>query len=742
MKMNWYHRLLLSYTPIFFVVISSIIFAFFMLLNNASEKRFMETNRAMLEEMVFHIDANLKLIERNVSSQLLTDPDIRHFFAPGTKSAFDYFRIQKRLAELNASLPFTSTVYLYNVHEQRILSESGAFVVHTFGDREFLFTQYNRSAPTGWTNPRPFAYLSYDENPQKVVSLVKHYNEGGKKQGAIVVNVFASSILSDLNRFNENRVSNIQIVDTNKHEFAEEEQQETAPAIVVTSPYTGWQYYSNHMYEREYSALMLFSNAWVIFGIVVIVLALIGFTLVSHMHFKPIQSIMEKVRGFSAKKSEDLRMRGTADEFAFIEKALDHLIKKSVDYDNLYKEDSMLRQQRLFHELLAGHESLTDREWAERMQSHGLPYHFERLAVLAVEIDHYPAFVSKFKPRDQHLLKFVLEKAFYEVCELYGLFVWHAWMKPEQIAFVIHFDADSRRKISAEQLADEFRTWIRDNLEMTVTIGIGAESDSIESIADSYQNANENVSLKTVFGTDTLIDNRKRADKTKVDHYVYLQALESVAQSFRMSESDWREKLAQIFNELKGMQFTKQDMNAFINSFAMQMEKAVAALSPEIGRLWQEEFRWQFDRWREETETLDELYERLMEWMYAFEAKVDEDRQARKHHSIAQQAKSYIDAHYADPGLSLARVSDILRMQPSALSQLFKQELGERFIDYVLKVRLEHAKRLLTETNEPIPSIAEQVGYQNVISFYRAFKKVEGIPPGEYRSQYRHQKGK
>ena len=48
----------------------------------------------------------------------------------------------------------------------------------------------------------------------------------------------------------------------------------------------------------------------------------------------------------------------------------------------------------------------------------------------------------------------------------------------------------------------------------------------------------------------------------------------------------------------------------------------------------------------------------------------------------------------------------------------------------------------LTETMEPIPSIAEQVGYQNVISFYRAFKKVEGIPPGEYRSQYRHQKGK
>ncbi|WP_232510138.1 helix-turn-helix domain-containing protein [Paenibacillus crassostreae] len=50
---------------------------------------------------------------------------------------------------------------------------------------------------------------------------------------------------------------------------------------------------------------------------------------------------------------------------------------------------------------------------------------------------------------------------------------------------------------------------------------------------------------------------------------------------------------------------------------------------------------------------------------------------------------------------------------------------------------MEHAKHLLKETDNSIQSIAEQIGYLNVISFYRVFKKVQDVPPGEYRNMYR-----
>jgi two-component system response regulator YesN len=177
MKMNWYYRMMLSYTPIFFVVISSIIFVFFMVLNHASENRYIETNRVTLERMVHNTDANLKLIERNVVSKLLMDTTLQEFYSNPEMKAFDYFETQKKLIDLKSSFPFSSSIYIYNEAKQRVLSESGAYTLSSFGDIEFLLTQYKKAVPTEWTEPRSYVHLAHDENKQKVVSLVKYYYE-------------------------------------------------------------------------------------------------------------------------------------------------------------------------------------------------------------------------------------------------------------------------------------------------------------------------------------------------------------------------------------------------------------------------------------------------------------------------------------------------------------------------------------------------------------------------------------
>jgi YesN/AraC family two-component response regulator len=167
------------------------------------------------------------------------------------------------------------------------------------------------------------------------------------------------------------------------------------------------------------------------------------------------------------------------------------------------------------------------------------------------------------------------------------------------------------------------------------------------------------------------------------------------------------------------------------------MDQVVLAMSPPIQSRWKSEYQERFANLAETVETLAEFQEQFMSLMNQFEACVEEDRQARRHHSLAMQAKHYIDAHFADPGLSLVQVSDYLNLQPSALSVIFKEEIGEKFVDYVLKVRMQQAKQLLLETEDSIQSVAINSGYQNVNSFYRAFKKFQDIPPGEYRNMHR-----
>ncbi|MEC0270116.1 helix-turn-helix transcriptional regulator, partial [Paenibacillus anseongense] len=57
------------------------------------------------------------------------------------------------------------------------------------------------------------------------------------------------------------------------------------------------------------------------------------------------------------------------------------------------------------------------------------------------------------------------------------------------------------------------------------------------------------------------------------------------------------------------------------------------------------------------------------------------------------------------------------------------------FIDYLVRIRLEEAQRLLLMTDLPVQTIAERVGYVHVISFHRAFKNALGIPPGDFRKK-------
>ncbi|MGG1613403.1 helix-turn-helix domain-containing protein [Paenibacillus phoenicis] len=736
MRMNWYYRTILSYAPILFVIISSMIFVIFLALNNASERKYLETNKAILDRIVFNADANLMLIERNVVSKVLMDGEIQDYFANASQDALGDFLLQKKLIDLSLTLPFANTIYIYNEAERRIISDLGSYSLRAFGDADFLTANYGRKESAGWFNPRSFAYSPQGEEAQQVVSLVKFVYTGDDMRGALVVNVYQRSFMEYLNSFDESDYNHVRLIDA----ATASESPDKAPTmnpIQVQSDYTGWTYVSEGVHDQGYNWLALFSNAWMVIWVILILLALIGFTIITHIHYKPIQSIMEKVSQFSNRKSEELGIKGADNEFTFIEMALDHLLKRSLDYENLHKEDSLLRQQRLFHDLLAGHLVLTDEEFQQRLAEFNLSAPYDRLGVMVAELDRYAEFTDKYKVKDQHLLKFIIESAFRDLGQSHHAFVWHAWMEPHRIAFVVHHTADPHNTQATTTYAEEFKKWIHQHLELTLTIGIGADSTSIDTLADSYRNAVENVELKTVLGIHSIIDNRKSAGIMNLDRYAYLQALDYAAQSFRMNESEWREKLTQVFGELSKMRFRKRDMAEFAQAFLKRMEQAVLAMSSPIQTRWKSDYQDRFASLTETAETLAEFQEQFMSLMNQFEACVEEDRQARRHHSLAMQAKHYIDAHFTDPGLSLVQVSDYLNLQPSALSVIFKEEIGEKFVDYVLKVRMQQAKQLLLETEDSIQSVAINSGYQNVNSFYRAFKKFQDIPPGEYRNMYR-----
>lgn len=97
--------------------------------------------------------------------------------------------------------------------------------------------------------------------------------------------------------------------------------------------------------------------------------------------------------------------------------------------------------------------------------------------------------------------------------------------------------------------------------------------------------------------------------------------------------------------------------------------------------------------------------------------------------------RQYITRHYQEP-LTLSSVAAHFHFNPSYLSTLFSAHNNESFTEYLNKVRIEEAVKLLAVGNEQISEISEKVGYSDHSYFCKVFKKIKGVSPSQYKRKY------
>ena len=100
-----------------------------------------------------------------------------------------------------------------------------------------------------------------------------------------------------------------------------------------------------------------------------------------------------------------------------------------------------------------------------------------------------------------------------------------------------------------------------------------------------------------------------------------------------------------------------------------------------------------------------------------------------------EEIRQYLLENYANPDLSAADVAQFAGINKAHLGMIFKQHFGMTYIEYLSDLRLEKARSLLSETEEPITKIAQEVGYWDHSSFRRKFRARYGMGVAEYRER-------
>lgn len=101
---------------------------------------------------------------------------------------------------------------------------------------------------------------------------------------------------------------------------------------------------------------------------------------------------------------------------------------------------------------------------------------------------------------------------------------------------------------------------------------------------------------------------------------------------------------------------------------------------------------------------------------------------------IIEQTKSWLEEQlHVNPTLSEAAAR--VQLNPTYFSEYFKKHMGETFLQYVTRMKIQRAKQLLADHTLRVYDIASLVGYTDHRHFSKVFQAKTGMTPTEYRSQ-------
>ena len=283
---------------------------------------------------------------------------------------------------------------------------------------------------------------------------------------------------------------------------------------------------------------------------------------------------------------------------------------------------------------------------------------------------------------------------------------------------------DIKRRIAQEFM--DLHDDLLENKSWWIFGGLGSCAAQIEFVWKSYQQAREAIH----YTTQEQVICSYSSVASNAQGYYYPREL--AAQLTGFIEAGNQRQIRELFKVIQKENLEKRilssrQMNWLLSDIRNTLLKSRFSLREE-------------DSIREGLETLDEKLDelpslKLWEDLALELAKMWESNTSEN--DLINQVKHYIEENYSDPSLCLTKISDEFSISECYFSYLFKKTTGENFSSYLEHLRMKKAMELLKNTNIKISQIFVQLGYNNITSFRRAFKKNYGVSPNRVRESAR-----
>lgn len=410
-----------------------------------------------------------------------------------------------------------------------------------------------------------------------------------------------------------------------------------------------------------------------------------------------------------------------------IEQRLDKL-KKDKELNDRLKESIPIIRDNFFLDLVSGKYASVD-SIVKKAEFLGVDLKARQYAVAVLEFHNQ----GKGNEYDRNLIKF----AAMELCidAFSGAYLCHPFNMEDRIGLLICADELQQENIRAVcgGIMDDMNV----KLGVPLTIGIGRPQEEPLSIPYSYREALEALEYKILMGLNRVIDSEiiYQSSNKKLEHNLIKEIFHKRGDELKVALKTMnRHTVESITLDIVSALRVSIDSNirnhgrdllllsGYLSVVAVDLDVDIENVLEEGKELYGA-FKSQ--------ETMEKIHERIL----LFFSRVMDELMSKQENSnslyVGKALKIIKEKLHEE--ISLSAIADALYLSPNYLSRIFKQEVGESFIEYTVRVKMNEVKRLLEQSPQKVYEIANILNYKDVNYFSKTFKKFFGVSPSEYR---------
>lgn len=722
----------------------------------------LESNSDLVESVLNNIVRNVLQIVKGSTFNALKDADTYTKLNQDYSNIAKAFEIGDALDEIvnNNSAIHSAFFYLDNA-DYLISTNKGIVRLESYESIDWLEeAQEQMTGPTGVWYPRILSAKTMndvDDGTKLDVEVISYVFRLSKlvtsTKGTIVINVSENEICKYLNsnRFGTEMEgmlidkNGIVISDVNKENlFRELDEEQYIKSLIKGGLTSGFEYVSNKNEKVLYTYYRTSFNNWIYVAkypmdklmeksysmrtrytfltiIIIIIGTLLSIFIASRLS-KPMRKLIKELKG-----REGVEYKESKSELAFIANAFAQIQQQEDNLHKLLKAREEETKSLALHNLMQG--ELTNETELEEVKK---LFTYNHYMVALASIDNMNSYLHETNHDIRSYHRYVLfekiENSFPE-----GYNVSCVRYIGGMIGIIINMKEYDHSKVP--RTVGNILTIVKNEASQvmgyTVTIGVSAVHNDYEGIKDCTIEASEAVKNRLVEGRNSIIFYKSRNSENRKYHYSYNSEKKILNYLNTGDINSIEEELRVVMNDIRSINNISNDNIVFIfNQLAGATIKYMAEHNMNTNILVGHNSNIysklaEFDTLEEIEIYLCELYRTIIERFN----QSDEMNETR----YWEQIMKYINEHYKED-IVFEELAEKIGISYSYLRKLVKEETGKSLMDNVNILRIEEVKRLLLHSDMNICQIAKEVGYRNVQSVNRFFKKYEGVSPSDYKN--------